>query len=113
MENSKTHALRVQIAQLVDEYAAIALAPQQFLPGASVVPPSGKVIGAQELKNMVEASSGRLADHRPLQRRIREEAGSLHRRQAPDHRQLGFVGQPGGLQHPDFTQAGRARHQEG
>ena len=56
MENSKTQALRIQIAQLVDEYAAIALAPQPFLPGASVVPPSGKVIGAQELKNMVEAS---------------------------------------------------------
>jgi CDP-6-deoxy-D-xylo-4-hexulose-3-dehydrase len=56
MENSKTQALRIQIAQLVDDYAAIALAPQPFLPGASVVPPSGKVIGAQELKNMVEAS---------------------------------------------------------
>ena len=56
MENSKTQALRTQIAQLVDEYAAIALAPQPFLAGASVVPPSGKVIGAQELKNMVEAS---------------------------------------------------------
>ena len=56
MENTKTLALRAQIAQLVDEYAAIALAPQPFLPGASAVPPSGKVIGAQELKNMVEAS---------------------------------------------------------
>ena len=56
MENAKTLALRAQIAQLVDEYAAIALAPQPFLPGASVVPPSGKVVGAQELKYMVEAS---------------------------------------------------------
>lgn len=56
MENAKTLALRAQIAALVDEYAAIALAPQPFLPGASVVPPSGKVVGAQELKNMVEAS---------------------------------------------------------
>jgi CDP-4-dehydro-6-deoxyglucose reductase, E1 len=56
MENSKTLALRSQIAQLVDEYAAIALAPQLFLPGASAVPPSGKLIGAEELKNMVEAS---------------------------------------------------------
>ena len=56
MENAKTQALRAQIAALVDEYAAIALAPQAFLPGASVVPPSGKVVGAQELKNMVEAS---------------------------------------------------------
>lgn len=56
MENAKTLALRAQIAALVDQYAAIALAPQPFLPGASVVPPSGKVIGAQELKNMVDAS---------------------------------------------------------
>jgi len=56
MQINKIQALREQIAQLVDEYAAIALAPQPFLPGASVVPPSGKVIGAQELKNMVEAS---------------------------------------------------------
>jgi CDP-6-deoxy-D-xylo-4-hexulose-3-dehydrase len=56
MENARTQTLRAQIAQLVDEYAAIALAPQAFLPGASVVPPSGKLIGAQELRYMVEAS---------------------------------------------------------
>src|SRR5450830_1689374 len=56
MQNAKTQALREQIAKLVDEYAAIALAPQPFLPGLSVVPPSGKVVGAEELKNMVEAS---------------------------------------------------------
>jgi CDP-6-deoxy-D-xylo-4-hexulose-3-dehydrase len=56
MDNTRTQAIRVQIAQLVDEYAAIALAKQPFLPGVSAVPPSGKVIGAQELKNMVEAS---------------------------------------------------------
>ncbi len=56
MEKTKTQALREQIAKLVDEYAAIALAPQPFLPGLTVVPPSGKVVGANELKNMVEAS---------------------------------------------------------
>ncbi len=56
MQNAKTQALREQIAKLVDEYAAISLAPQPFLPGLSVVPPSGKVIGAEEIKNMVEAS---------------------------------------------------------
>jgi CDP-6-deoxy-D-xylo-4-hexulose-3-dehydrase len=56
MQNAKTQVLREQIAKLVDEYAAIALAPQPFLPGLSVVPPSGKVIGTEELKNMVEAS---------------------------------------------------------
>lgn len=48
--------IRQQIAALVDQYASIALAPKPFVPGETVVPPSGKVIGAQELKNMVDAS---------------------------------------------------------
>jgi CDP-6-deoxy-D-xylo-4-hexulose-3-dehydrase len=56
MENAKTLALREQIGKLVDEYAAISLASQPFLPGLTLVPPSGKVVGAEELKNMVEAS---------------------------------------------------------
>lgn len=56
MENTKTQAIRDQISNLVDEYAAIAFSPQVFLPGVSLVPPSGKKIGAEELKNMVEAS---------------------------------------------------------
>ncbi len=56
MQNSKTQALREQIAKLVEEYAAIALKPNVFLPGTSVVPPSGKLLDAAELKLMVEAS---------------------------------------------------------
>ncbi len=56
MQNTKTQALRDQISALVEEYAAIALAPQPFLPGASAIPPSGKLIDAEELKNMVQAS---------------------------------------------------------
>jgi CDP-6-deoxy-D-xylo-4-hexulose-3-dehydrase len=56
MENSQTQALRAQIATLVEQYAAIALAPQSFQPGVSAVPPSGKVLDAAELKLMVEAS---------------------------------------------------------
>jgi CDP-6-deoxy-D-xylo-4-hexulose-3-dehydrase len=56
MQKATTQVLREQIAKLVDDYAAIALAPQPFFPGVSAVPPSGKVIGSQELKNMVEAS---------------------------------------------------------
>ena len=56
MQNQKTIDLREQIAQLVDEYAQIALAPQPFAPGMTAVPPSGKLIGSQELKNMVEAA---------------------------------------------------------
>lgn len=56
MENSATQVLREQIAGLVEQYAAISLAPQPFLPGLTPVPPSGKVLDAAELKNMVEAS---------------------------------------------------------
>jgi len=56
MEKSQTQILREKIAALVDEYAAISLAPQKFLPGESKVPPSGKVLDAAELKGMVEAS---------------------------------------------------------
>ena len=56
MQNAKAQVLREQIAKLVDEFAAISLAPQAFFPGLTVVPPSGKVIGAEEIKNMVEAS---------------------------------------------------------
>lgn len=56
MQNEQTSAIRAQIAQLVEQYAAIALAQQPFKPGTSTVPPSGKAIGAEELKLMVEAS---------------------------------------------------------
>ena len=56
MQNAKTHALRAQISRLVEEYASIALKPDLFLPGASMVPPSGKLLDAAELKNMVDAS---------------------------------------------------------
>jgi CDP-6-deoxy-D-xylo-4-hexulose-3-dehydrase len=56
MENSKSLALRQQISELVEEYASITLAPQPFLPGASMVPPSGKLLDASELRLMVDAS---------------------------------------------------------
>jgi len=56
MENQKSLAIRAQIAALVGEYAAITQAPQPFLPGASVIPPSGKLLDARELQNMVDAS---------------------------------------------------------
>ncbi|CAH6795118.1 Lipopolysaccharide biosynthesis protein RfbH [Vibrio chagasii] len=48
--------LRSQIAELVEQYAALQYAPQEFIGGKSVVPPSGKVLGAKELQLMVEAS---------------------------------------------------------
>jgi CDP-6-deoxy-D-xylo-4-hexulose-3-dehydrase len=48
--------LRAQIAALVDEYASQAYAPRPFVPGTTPIPPAGKVLGASELKNMVDAS---------------------------------------------------------
>ncbi|MFY9259692.1 MAG: aminotransferase class I/II-fold pyridoxal phosphate-dependent enzyme, partial [Gallionella sp.] len=48
--------LRSQISELVEQYSALQYAEKPFTAGASVVPPSGKVLGAPELKNMVEAS---------------------------------------------------------
>ena len=48
--------IRDQIIELVGRYAEIANQPKSFEPGVSVIPPSGKVIGAEELINMVEAS---------------------------------------------------------
>jgi CDP-6-deoxy-D-xylo-4-hexulose-3-dehydrase len=56
MQSSKLDAIREQIAVLVDEYAQVAYNEKIFKPGETVVPPSGKVLGAPELKNMVDAS---------------------------------------------------------
>jgi len=52
----KQEKLRNQIAALVDQYAATEFSPKEFEPGETVIPPSGKLIGAEELKNMVDAS---------------------------------------------------------
>src|SRR3989338_3760229 len=48
--------LRAQILGLVAQYADVAHAPQAFEPGRTPIPVSGKVLGAPELKNLVEAS---------------------------------------------------------
>ncbi|OCH18576.1 lipopolysaccharide biosynthesis protein RfbH [Aliivibrio logei] len=48
--------IRSKIADLVDQYAELEYAPKEFVAGETVVPPSGKVLGANELKMMVEAS---------------------------------------------------------
>lgn len=49
-------AIRAQIAELVQAYADLVYAPKPFKPGETPVPVSGKVLGAAELKNMVDAS---------------------------------------------------------
>lgn len=47
--------LRRQILDLVARYAA-AQSPAAFVPGQTPIPPSGKVIGAPEMQNIVEAA---------------------------------------------------------
>ena len=48
--------IRSQIASLVDEYSAIKFAVTEFVPGVTAVPPSGKLIGGEELRLMTDAS---------------------------------------------------------
>jgi CDP-6-deoxy-D-xylo-4-hexulose-3-dehydrase len=48
--------IRNQIADLVNQYAEIAFTKPSFIPGETVIPPSGKLIDSAELRSMVEAS---------------------------------------------------------
>jgi CDP-4-dehydro-6-deoxyglucose reductase, E1 len=48
--------LKQQIFNLVEQYSTLHFAEKPFQAGSSIIPPSGKVLGANELKNMVEAS---------------------------------------------------------
>jgi len=54
--STQQELLRAQIRQLVARFAEYSLAPQPFVAGVTAVPPSGKLIGAQELQAMVDAS---------------------------------------------------------
>jgi CDP-6-deoxy-D-xylo-4-hexulose-3-dehydrase len=56
MNDTRSAALRRQIADLVREYAALQYGERPFIAGETPVPPSGKLIGAEELQAMVEAS---------------------------------------------------------
>lgn len=74
--------LRNQILELVAQYAAGLDQPKAFVPGQSVIPAAGKVIGAGELQQMVEASldgwltTGRFND--AFEQRLREFLGVKH-----------------------------------
>ncbi len=49
-------ALRARILDLVADYHAAAFPQQEFVPGVSYVPVSGKVFGASEIQHLVDAS---------------------------------------------------------
>lgn len=54
--NPKLDSLRKEIANLVTEYAKENYKEKTFVPGKTVIPPSGKLLGEGELQNMVAAS---------------------------------------------------------
>ena len=74
--------VREEIAKLVDQYSELVDTPKIFVGGESVVPPSGKVVGAKERKFMVEASldawltTGRFNDQ--FQNKLAEYLGVKH-----------------------------------
>jgi CDP-6-deoxy-D-xylo-4-hexulose-3-dehydrase len=74
--------LRAEILRLVEEYAAITQAPRDFVAGTSVIPPSGKVIGAKEIRYLVDSAldgwltTGRFNDE--FQVRLAKFFGAAH-----------------------------------
>ena len=56
MMSKSKEQLRNEIAELVKEYAAIEQASAPFVPGQTVVPPSGKLLDHEEMQSMVDAS---------------------------------------------------------
>lgn len=48
--------IRDKITELVKEFAKIKYKESDFIPGVTVIPPSGKLLGEAELQNMVSAS---------------------------------------------------------
>jgi len=56
MENERLENLRSEIASLVTKYSEEKYKPVAFVGGETVIPPSGKLMGEEELQNMVAAS---------------------------------------------------------
>lgn len=48
-------ALRGKILALSEHYVALAHSPKPFLPDVTAVPPSGKVLGASEMRNLIDS----------------------------------------------------------
>ncbi len=56
MENEKLENLRLEIANLVTKYSEEKYKQISFVGGETIIPPSGKLIGEDEIQNMVAAS---------------------------------------------------------
>jgi len=55
MTNDDAAELREKILALCERYAEVAHGPSPFVPGTSAVPPSGKVLGAREMRLLVDS----------------------------------------------------------
>ena len=53
---AKKDKIRGEITKLVQEYANLEFLPKEFIPGETLIPASGKLLGFNELNNMVNAS---------------------------------------------------------
>ncbi|VVE01285.1 lipopolysaccharide biosynthesis protein RfbH [Pandoraea anhela] len=82
MTSPTKEQLREQIIQLVGQYGELSTRAPDFEAGVTVIPPSGKVIGARELELMVEASldgwltTGRFNDE--FEKRLAKFIGVKH-----------------------------------
>tara|TARA_B100000686_G_scaffold354551_1_gene465396 strand:- start:2392 stop:3705 length:1314 start_codon:yes stop_codon:yes gene_type:complete len=56
MNSNQKKNLKNKISDLVKQYSDLEFKKRKFVPGKTTIPPTGKVIGHLELKNMVEAS---------------------------------------------------------
>ena len=50
------NSLRLKISNLVKEFSNEKFKKQDFVPGETIIPPSGKLLGNEEIQNMVSAS---------------------------------------------------------
>ena len=79
MEKTKSDEIKSNIETLVDNFCEIKFKKSEFIPGKTVIPCSGRVIGASEVKNMVSASldawltTGRF--NREFQKKLAEYIG--------------------------------------
>lgn len=56
MSEKKLNEIRDDISKLVKKFSEIKYSNNDFIPGETLIPPSGKLIGEEELQNMVSAS---------------------------------------------------------
>jgi CDP-6-deoxy-D-xylo-4-hexulose-3-dehydrase len=79
---SSHEEIRAQISELVTKYASGSLASKAFEAGVTVIPPSGKLLGVEEIQLMVEASldgwltAGRFNDE--FEKRLAQFIGVKH-----------------------------------